>query len=740
MATLVLTAVGSALGGTLGAVGAAVGGAAGALAGRSIDGLIFRPGGRTGPRLSDLQVQTSRYGAPIPRLHGTIRVAGTVIWATDLKESQSTSGGGKGQPSVTTYSYSASLAVALSSRAIAGIGRIWADGNLLRGAAGDFKSPMGAFRLHTGGADQAVDPLIASAVGTGQCPAYRDCAYAVFEGLQLADFGNRIPSLTFEVIADHGPVSLAAIASDLAGRSVTYEGTGGPATVQGFAAEGTLDDAMRDVVALNDLRWKDSEGALALSAGVEATYVIDPARAVRSVDGERQAEAQHLRAPIETIAARLAIRHHDSARDYQLGLQTASRPGPGMRIEEMDLPAVMSADDARRLADQKLRSMLQRRRSLKVSADWRALLLGTGDVVTLAGEPGRWMVEASEWDDMAVRLSLRAFMSGTRAISASGESGEPIRQPDLVQGPTSLAIVEMPGDGVSAASVPLIMAAACGSSAGWRRAALFRYDPALELAEPIGSTAPRAVIGRTIGLLAQGEPWRLDLRSSIEVMLDDPSDVLTGVADDLLPGGANLCQIGEELLQFGRADAVAPGHYRLSRLVRGRLGTEWAAATHAPDERFVLLEQDRLAPVPADADAVGTTLILRAIGSGDTMPAQDSRLIDGRAMMPLAPVHGRITRLPGGDLEITWVRRSRLGWGWIDGCDAPLGEEREAYVVNVVIAGRVLRRWELTEPVAIYAAGDIAADLATAAPGLPHIEIRQTGSWGASRPLLLPLG
>ena len=86
MATLVLTAVGNALGGTLGAVGAAVGGAAGALAGRSIDGLIFRPGGRTGPRLSDLQVQTSRYGAPIPRLHGTIRVAGTVIWATDLKE------------------------------------------------------------------------------------------------------------------------------------------------------------------------------------------------------------------------------------------------------------------------------------------------------------------------------------------------------------------------------------------------------------------------------------------------------------------------------------------------------------------------------------------------------------------------------------------------------------------------------------------------------------------------------
>ena len=51
-----------------------------------------------------------------------------------------TQGGGKGKPKVTTYSYTASFAVALASRPIAGIGRIWADGNLLRGAAGDLKT------------------------------------------------------------------------------------------------------------------------------------------------------------------------------------------------------------------------------------------------------------------------------------------------------------------------------------------------------------------------------------------------------------------------------------------------------------------------------------------------------------------------------------------------------------------------------------------------------------------------
>ncbi|MBT2186864.1 hypothetical protein [Sphingobium nicotianae] len=216
MATLVLTALDSAVGGTIGGIGAAVGGAIGALAGQSVDALIFRPGSRSGPRLSDLHVQTSRYGAGVPRLYGTIRAAGTVIWSTDFQEN-SASSGGKGQPTITRYSYSSSFAVLLSARSIIGIGRIWADGNLLRGAAGDFKAPVGAFRIYPGGEDQMIDPLIAADVGIEEAPAYRGCAYAVFEDLQLADFGNRIPSLTFEVIGDAEPMGVAAIVSDLTG-------------------------------------------------------------------------------------------------------------------------------------------------------------------------------------------------------------------------------------------------------------------------------------------------------------------------------------------------------------------------------------------------------------------------------------------------------------------------------------------------------------------------------------------
>ena len=206
MATLVLTSVGTALGGP-------IGGALGSLVGQSIDQGLFGPGIRKGPRLGDLSVQTSSYGSPVPRIYGAMRVAGTVIWASDLIEEEVIEGGGKGSPERQTYSYSANLAVALSSRPVAAVGRIWADGKLIRGASGDFKVKT-KFRLASGSEDQEQDPLIASTEGIDLAPAYRGLALAIFEGLELAEFGNRIPLLTFEVFADEEPITLPGLMAD----------------------------------------------------------------------------------------------------------------------------------------------------------------------------------------------------------------------------------------------------------------------------------------------------------------------------------------------------------------------------------------------------------------------------------------------------------------------------------------------------------------------------------------------
>ncbi|MES2493492.1 MAG: hypothetical protein V4579_09465 [Pseudomonadota bacterium] len=233
MATLIFTAIGTAIGGPLG-------GAVGALIGRQVDGAIFGSASREGPRLKELAVTSSSYGTAIPRHFGRMRVAGSIVWATDLTEHKDTQGGGKGRPSVTTYNYSVSLAVVLSSRPLSRVGRIWADGNLLRGAGGDLKVG-GKMRFHAGHGDQAPDPLLLAAEPSGHCPAYRGLSYVVFEGLQLADFGNRIPALTFEVFADEASFSV----TDLVDGVIDNVDAEIPlAELQGMSIEGSLADAL----------------------------------------------------------------------------------------------------------------------------------------------------------------------------------------------------------------------------------------------------------------------------------------------------------------------------------------------------------------------------------------------------------------------------------------------------------------------------------------------------------------
>jgi len=205
MATVVLQYAGAALGTLVGGpVGGALGRAIGGLAGNAIDQKLFGGSKRNieGPRLSDLRVMASEEGAAIPALWGRMRIAGQVIWATNLEEVVSTStqkksskGGGGGSSATTTtttYSYFGNFAVGLCEGEIDGIGRVWADGKNI-----DIEGYT--TRLYTGTESQMPDSLITTIEGAGLAPAYRGLAYIVFEKLPLGSFGNRLPQLSFEV-------------------------------------------------------------------------------------------------------------------------------------------------------------------------------------------------------------------------------------------------------------------------------------------------------------------------------------------------------------------------------------------------------------------------------------------------------------------------------------------------------------------------------------------------------------
>jgi GTA TIM-barrel-like domain/Putative phage tail protein len=195
MATLVLQAAGAYLGGLFGAFGATVGTAAGALGGYLIDrALLTGSQSREGPHLSGMQPLTGEDGAPLARVYGSARVGGTLIWATRFQEVSTTERqGAKGGPKLTTFSYFGNFGIAVCEGEIACLRRVWADGKEL-----DMEDVT--IRLYRGTQDQLPDPLIEAKQGTGNAPAYRGTAYAVFDRFPLENFGNRIPQFSFEVL------------------------------------------------------------------------------------------------------------------------------------------------------------------------------------------------------------------------------------------------------------------------------------------------------------------------------------------------------------------------------------------------------------------------------------------------------------------------------------------------------------------------------------------------------------
>ncbi|WP_049020233.1 phage tail protein, partial [Burkholderia cenocepacia] len=202
---LLLGVAGAVVGGVL---GGPLGAQAGFLAGNLI-GTLLMP--HKQPELADIRVQDAAYGKYIPRLYGKYRLSGNVIWVGPAHEhSQSGKGmGGKGnQPYVTM-----SLAVALCAGPITAVTRIWANGKLIYDITNpsNFQAISGSaqmvtnFTVYPGDENQTADPIMQSYLGAANVPAHRGMAYVVFNELNLQNWGNYLPSLSFEVVKSGVP-------------------------------------------------------------------------------------------------------------------------------------------------------------------------------------------------------------------------------------------------------------------------------------------------------------------------------------------------------------------------------------------------------------------------------------------------------------------------------------------------------------------------------------------------------
>ncbi|MCP3899118.1 MAG: hypothetical protein GY707_05225 [Desulfobacteraceae bacterium] len=214
MASAVMGSVGASLGGmAAGTFGwsAATWGQIGWTAGVLAANYLFAPDGphieNTGPRLDDLKVTSSAYGVDIPKVYGSYRISGNIIWALPLHETkheerqESGKGGGGSSTTSTWYTYKGTWAIALCEGPITGIKKIW-FGSVLVYNDGDYAGGLKRSNtdIYLGTDSQEINWRIQSDSKASDTPAYRNVVYMVFEDIELEDYGNKLPNITAEVI------------------------------------------------------------------------------------------------------------------------------------------------------------------------------------------------------------------------------------------------------------------------------------------------------------------------------------------------------------------------------------------------------------------------------------------------------------------------------------------------------------------------------------------------------------
>ena len=777
--------------GTIGgaAIGFAIGGPTGALYGAQIGGLlgagfdVLTADGQQfqGPKIADRSVQLSAYGVPIPLIYGPEnRDAGNVIDSSDLIETEHVEeSGGKGGPSTetTTYSYHVHAAVHLSARTSSRLGRVWCNSKQIfdyadttnftistnsDGFTATPKASVGAvfsvLRFYKGTSTQSPDPTLESLRGAGNAPGYINSTYFVIDTLQVADFGNALPNIEVELVADDS-ITLGEVIKDIGTRCGTEIIAGRfSQTLRGFGikADGPGSAALVPLGIAYDFDLAEQHGQLrALPRGGALSAALDigdlgahevqaggasaggPSSSSGGPGGNAGGRPEVIRfnhKGTSQLPSRAVVNYIDPALDFLSNSQPAERiEGAADNNLTYELPVTLTASEARVVADRMLWEAWAARKTAVTSVSDRWIGLDPARLVTLpvAGEAiphkiTRALRGANGVIEIEARYEDREVYSST-AVAMEGPTPTGTLK---LAGPTTWQAMDMP-IGRATDDNDGFYWAATGAEAGWRGARIHRSSDTGSSYNLMSAVSVRAKIGDVASALGAGAARFFDRGNTIRVVLVRSTDTLESVSRDRILNGANAFWLGPttgaggEVIQFLTATLISAGTYDLTNLLRGRLGTEHAIAGHGTDERFVLLNgaigrSDFGLGDWNDARLYKAVSVLTSIDDASAILFTNT----GEGKRPLSVMHPRGTRPATGspldyDLTGTFRRRSRIFGPGLGQGDPPLGEDSEAYEIDILDSpgGTVLRTISVANPTFTYTAAQQTTDGLT--PGDP---------------------
>lgn len=416
--------------------------------------------------------------------------------------------------------------------------------------------------------------------------------------------------------------------------------------------------------------------------------------------------------------ASVAVSYINVDADYNIAVEQSDRLiWSQASIETVQLGLGMTGSEAKALAD----ALLQDRIAARITAEGVSLLpaytrIEPTDVFTVTAEDGTaYRMRSERKRDAAGLVSHDLVLDDASALTSVGLTS-------AYSGQTSVAtpagtILELMDIAIlrDADGAMGLYAAVKGDASPYPGAELRRGLDGVTYETLAATFSAQAVIGTcstTLGNWTGGN--RFDDGNTVTVYVGDGT-LSSATYANVLDAGANACLVGEEILQFKTATLIGNGQYRLSGLLRGRRGTEWAMAGHGASETFVLLQSTGLRRVELPASDLNAERHYKAVTLGRKLStAEDVPFTcTGEGLKPFSPVDLRGERDGSGNLTGTFSRRTRLDLSWASTTAPPLGEETEAYEVDVYADGTyavVERTISVTAETFSYSAADQTTD------------------------------
>ncbi|MCF1709691.1 hypothetical protein L0V05_12795 [Tabrizicola sp. J26] len=226
-----------------------------------------------------------------------------------------------------------------------------------------------------------------------------------------------------------------------------------------------------------------------------------------------------------------------------------------------------------------------------------------------------------------------------------------------------------------------------------------------------------ALIGITETPLGPARAGLVDRGTALRVKLGEGA--LSSLPHSSMLNGRNLAAIGDgssagwEILQFARAELVAPQTFELSERLRGQAGSEPIMERTWPVGSYVVFLDERPDQInlPLAARGLGRHYRIGAARRGydDEEVVHRIEAFAGIGLRPYRPVFLRARSVAEG-LLLSWVRRSRIDGDSWETYEVPIGEDREAYLLRVWLGADLKRQMRLTSTEWLYPAAMLAAD------------------------------